>query len=179
MKTLLRTSALVLTLAAALAACSKAPLNVPLSDFSIQVDALVDTAGKVVYPKNPAKFRDSVVDVKSITLTGNLTYSATAGSNQLTLTFYASVDDPGNHSGNCQDYTSFYLCDPAGEKAISQPKTFTKGEKSPIELGSPNPDVLSTGINQGKIWIGALVQDSLALDSRLEFTDMVAHVVLF
>ncbi len=178
MKRPVRTLLFGLLAALAFTACNGTTLNVPLADFSVTINVAVDTAGQVVYPKNPAEFQEPVLNVASITLSGYLTYEANAGSDSLTLTFYASADDPQNHSG-CSDMGSFYLCDPTGEKAISNEGTFPENKATPISLGNPNPDVLTTGINRGKIWIGALVQDSLALDTTLNFTDMVAHVTLF
>ncbi len=178
MKRIAITMLAALAAALALSSCGKAPLNVPLSDFSINIDAVADTAGKVVYAKSPTEFQRSVLNVKSITVSGKMTYTATTGSNTLTLTFYGSVDDPKNRS-SCADLGGFYVCDPSGEKAISSQGSFPKGEPTAITLGSPNPEVLADGINNGQVWIGALVENSLSLNTTFEFTDMVARVVIF
>ncbi len=167
-----------LAVALALSSCDKAPLNVPLSDFSINIDVLADTAGKVVYAVRPTEFQKSVLNVKSITISGKMTYTATTGSDTLTLTFYGSADDPDGRSG-CDRFGSFYVCDPSGEKAISSQGSFPKGVPTDIALGSPNPEVLAEGINNGRIWIGALVENSLSLNTTFEFSDLVAHVSLF
>lgn len=175
MNATLRISALIVALAVALVACSQYPLNIPLKDFSITVDAAAPTAGKVLYPKDAATFQRSVINIKSISLTGDLTFTSAAGSNQLTLTLYARTEDP---SASCHAYGSFYLCDSSGEKAVSKQITLENGQAH-IELGAPNPDVLAAGINQGKIWIGALVESGVALGSTFEFRNMAAHVVVF
>ena len=161
-----------------LSSCGGTPISVPLSDFSINIDVVADTAGKVVYAESPTEFQESILNVKSITLSGKMTYTTTTGSDTLTLTFYGSANDPANRS-SCTKIGSFYLCDPSGEKAISSQGSFTKGVPTEITLGSPNPDVLADGINNGRIWIGALVEGSLSLNTTFEFTDMVAHVTLF
>ncbi|WP_287416789.1 hypothetical protein [Oceanithermus sp.] len=161
-----------------LSSCGGTPISVPLSDFSININVVADTAGKVVYAESPTEFQESILNVKSITLSGKMTYTTTTGSDTLTLTFYGSADDPAGRNG-CDRFGSFYVCDPSGEKAISSQGSFPKGVPTDIALGSPNPEVLAEGINNGRIWIGALVENSLSLNTTFEFTDMVAHVTLF
>ncbi|XOB99413.1 hypothetical protein ACMC9I_04825 [Deinococcota bacterium DY0809b] len=177
MKTLLRTSALVLTLAAALAACSKAPLTVPLEDFSISVDAVGNTVGQVVYPKNAAQFDRPVVGVKTIRLSGRVTVSYTAVQAPLVMTFYARTDDPG--AAGCTDAGLAWICDAAGETPISSEYSFANGETQQVTLGDPNPEALADGINQGRIWIGAEVTSGAATGVTFDFTQMVAEVTVF
>lgn len=177
MKTLLRTSALLLALAAALAACSKAPLTVPLEDFSISVDAVGNTVGQVVYPKNAAQFDRPVVDVKTIRLSGQVTVSYTAVQAPLVMTFYARTSDPG--AAGCTDAGLAWICDAAGETPISSAYSFANGETQQVTLGDPNPEVLADGINQGRIWIGAEVTSGAATGVTFDFTQMVAEVTVF
>ncbi|WP_287371073.1 hypothetical protein, partial [Oceanithermus sp.] len=177
MKTLLRTSALLLALAAALAACSQAPLTVPLDDFSIQVDAVGNTAGQVIYPKNAAQFSKPVLNVKTIQLKGQVTVSYTAVQAPLTMTFYARTSDPKN--AGCTDAGLAWICNASGETAISTGYTFADGETKSIALGDPNPDVLANGLNQGFLWIGAEVTSGAATGVTFDFTQMVAQVTVF
>ena len=177
MKTLLKTSLLAFALAMALAACGNTPISVPLDDFSIDIGTVTDTANKVIYSKQPASFAKAYV-AKTINITGKLTYTAVAGSNTLNITFYASASDPKNHTG-CNAIGEIYICDPSGEKAISKPSSFTKDQAAPITLGDPNSEVLAEGINNGQIWIGALVTESLSINTKFSFSNMVAHVTIF
>lgn len=178
MKALLRTSALVLTLAAALAACSKAPLTVPLEDFSISVDAVGNTVGQVFYPKNAAQFDRPVVDIKTIRLSGRVTVSYTAVQAPLVMTFFARTDDPAGADG-CTDAGIVWICDAAKETPISSAYSFPNGETQQVTLGDPNAKALADGINQGQIWIGAEVTSGEAAEVTFNFTQMVAKVTLF
>jgi len=161
-----------------LSSCGNAPVSVRLDDFSIKVDALANTLGKVVYPKQAATFEKSGLHVKTVTLNGKLTYSADIGSDSLTMAFYARLSDPKD--AGCSDAGLAWLCDKANETPISDPQTFQKDTPTPFSLGDKNPTILADGINQGKIWIGVEVtEESAATGVTFDFTDMVANVTLF
>ncbi len=177
MKTLLKTSLLAFTLAMALAACGGTTINIPLDSFSISIDATANTVGKVVYPKDAATFEKPVVNVKTITLTGNVKSEYTAIQAPLEMKFYARVTDPS--AAGCQDGGLVWICDASGETAISGSYTFQNGDTQPIELGATNPQVLADGINAGKIWIGAEVTSGAATNVKFSFSNMVAHVTIF
>ncbi|HHO57712.1 MAG TPA: hypothetical protein ENJ85_00905 [Oceanithermus profundus] len=169
-----------LAAALALSSCDKAPLNVPLRDFSISVDATANTLGKVVYPWDAAQFAETKVGVKTITLSGKMTahYTSLTG-DALEMTFYARTQQPDDQSGCTAVQGIAWVCETTQEKKISRSYTFTNGETQAIELGVQNPDVLASGLNQGYLWIGAEVTSGVATNVRFDFTDMVAHVSLF
>ncbi len=177
MKSLRWTFLLALLLAAALSACSQAPLKVPLDDFEFKVDAASYTAGQVIYPKNPAQFNKPVFNVKTITLSGDVTVEYTAVQSPLKMTFYARAENPGD--AGCTDAGLAWVCDAANETPISSEYTFASGETQQVTLGSPNPEVLADGINQGEIWIGAKVTAGAATNVTFRFTHMVANVTVF
>ena len=177
MKTLLKPFLLAFFLAMGLAACGNTPINVPLDDFSISIDATANTLGKVVYPKNAATFEKPVVNVKTITLTGNVKSKYTPISSPLAMKFYARITDPS--TAGCQDGGLVWICDANSETAISESYTFQNDDTQPITFGDTNPDILASGINAGKIWIGAEVTSGAATNVNFSFTDMVAHVTLF
>jgi len=162
----------------AFSACGKTPLSIPLDDFSLDIEATTNTAGYVVYPVEPASFEKPVINVKSITISGNatVTYTAAPGDN-LQMTFYASAKDPDENG--CTKTGPIYVCPKDGEKAITDSYTFINGDTKPIMLGSKNADVLTEGINQGFIWIGLEVTSGAATNVHFDFTDMVANVILF
>jgi predicted small lipoprotein YifL len=179
MKTFLRSILGLLALAAALAACSKAPLHVPLDDFTVKIDATTNTLGRVVYPKDPAAFKEPVVNVKTITVSGKVTasYSSLTG-DELTLTFYARATSPENNP-NCSDGGVVWICDKDGEKPITGAYTFSNGQTQSITFGTSNADVLAEAVNHGEVWIGAEVSSGVATGVELNFTNMVASVTLF
>jgi len=160
-----------------IAACSKAPLRIPLKDFDVKVKATTPTGGKVIYPKTAAKFDKPVLNVKTISLAGEVTPEATAKSGSMTITFYARVDDPKD--AGCKDLEVIWVCDKEKEKPISERTTLTYGQANPIQLGHPNADILADGLNQGSIWIGAEIESGLSADTTLHFRKMIASVTVF
>ncbi|WP_457636530.1 hypothetical protein [Oceanithermus sp.] len=164
----------------ALSSCGNTPISVPLGDFSINIDATTNTLGYVVYPYNPTKFDKPVINVKSITITGKVkaTYTSLTGDN-LNMTFYARATSPENNP-DC-DGTSgvVWICKSDNEKPVTGSYTFTNGEEQSITFGSTNSDVLAEGINNGEIWIGAMVSSGAATNVQFDFTNMVANVTIF
>jgi len=179
MKHLAKVLLIGLVAAFVLSACGNTPISVKLDDFSIELDELANTSGKVIYPKEAAKFSKSGINVKTIKLTGNLTYTADIGTSSLTMAFYARLDDPGENG--CHDAGLAWICD-KGDKdvSISEAKEYKKDVKTPISFGDKNPEILADGVNQGYIWIGVEVSGiSGATNLKFDFTDMVAEVTVF
>jgi len=174
------TKVLLLSLVAAfvISACGSAPLSIKLDDFNIKLDEVANTSGKIFYPKEAAKFSKSGINVKTIKLTGNMMYTADAGTSSLNMAFYARLDNP---EGSCTDAGMAWVCDKSDKDvAISDAKEYEKDVKTPISFGDKNPEVLADGVNQGQIWIGVEVSGfSGAAGVEFKFTDMIAQVTIF
>ena len=177
MKRPVRTLLFGLLAALAFTACNGTTLNVPLADFSIQVDAVGYTAGQVVYPKDPTTFNDTYVNVKTITVSGNLKVTYDVVQAPLSMTFYARTQNPGD--AGCTDAGLAWVCSASNETAISGSYDFNSGDSKTIELGNENPQILAEGLNNGSIWIGAEVTKGIGTNVLFEFSNLVAHVTLF
>ncbi len=164
----------------ALSACGNTPISVPLDDFSIRIDATANTLGYVVYPYNSTKFEKQVVNVKTITISGNVeaSYTSLTG-DQLQMTFYARATSPADNPDCDGSSGVVYICPKGGETAITGSYTFTNGVTQPVTFGSSNPEVLADGINKGEIWIGAEVTSGVATNVNFNFTNMIASVTIF
>lgn len=164
----------------ALSSCGENALSVPLDDFSVSIDATANTLGYVVYPYNSTKFDKPVVNVKTITITGNVkaTYSSLTG-DDLTMTFYARATSPADNP-DCDGSSGIvWICKSDNEKPITGSYTFSNGTVQPVTFGNPNPEVLADGLNNGEIWIGAEISSGVATGVTLDFTSMVANVTIF
>jgi len=180
MNRLARVLLLGLIAAFVLASCGNTPISVHLDDFSVKIDAATYTAGYVVYPYNPTKFEKPVVNVKTITITGNVkaTYSSLTG-DDLTMTFYARATSPENNPDCDGSSGVVWICKKDNEKPITGSYTFSNGTVQPVTFGDPNPGVLAEGLNNGEIWIGAEVSSGVSTSVTLDFTNMVANVTIF
>ncbi len=177
MKRPVRTLLFGLLAALAFTACGDTALNVPLADFSIQVDAVGYTAGQVVYPKDPTTFNETYVNVKTITVSGNLKVTYDVVQAPLSMTFYARTENPGD--AGCTDAGLAWVCSASNETAISGSYSFNNGDEKAIDLGNENPQILAEGLNNGSIWIGAEVTNGIGTNVLFEFSNLVAHVTLF
>jgi hypothetical protein len=180
MKRYALTALLALFAVVALSGCDKTPISVGLEDFSVSIDATANTLGYVVYPYDSTKFEKPVVNVKTITVNGNVTasYNSLTG-DELTMTFYARATSPANNP-DCDGSSGLvWICKADNEKAITGSYTFTNGQTQQITFGTSNADVLAAAVNNGEIWIGAEVTSGVATGVTLNFTNMVANVTIF
>jgi len=163
-----------------LTACNASPITVPLDDYSISIEATANTLGYVVYPREPDRFEEPYINVKTITIQGFIKaeYTSVTG-DQLQMIFYARATDPADDPDCDGSLGVVWICNANNQLPITNNYTFENGVRQPILFGSRNSDVLARGINGGKIWIGAEVVSGIALNVELEFTDMVAYVTIF
>lgn len=145
---------LVLSLGFLLAACSFT-VTVPLPDQTFSAQALPDTQGKILYPKNPATFNPPPVSPKSVVIQGTLEADQPLN----TLTFYVRLKDPKTDS-NCTDLSIFYnipayACSIGPDDEKSGEAFFNNSFFAPLTLTGRN---LTQGIAQGQFWLGLEAQ---------------------
>jgi hypothetical protein len=156
---------LPLALGALLAACSL-PLTIPLPDQTVEVPALGDTAGKVVYPAKPQTFTSPGSVLKDVRVEGTLEASQPL---LLTLDLYARTQDPAQDP-NCQplgDLTTpyAYACAVGAEDGPIGEASFQGTSTTSLSLNGPK---LTEGLQQGRLWLGVKVQGLPA--ARITFT---------
>lgn len=180
-RTLTRRAIPLLALAAVallVSACGGLPLEVPLQDVTVDLGAITNTQGTVLYPASPSAFQKSGLHVASATIDGDVSASGLSG--DTTFTFYGRASDPSQDS-NCQQVTnlsaSYYACPASQETAISGAVTLpVSGAAKPVHLTG---NVLAEGADRGRLWVGASVQGGVSTNATLHFTKLVASIVLF
>lgn len=137
-----------------LAACS-VTLEIPLPTQTFKAQALSNTNGRILYPKDALTFNPPPVSPKSVSVQGTLEASQPLST---TLGFYVRLVDPGSDPG-CLDLASYgiqaYACPigPSDEKAGEA--SFPGTQSTSLSLGGKN---LTQGIAQGRFWLGLEVQ---------------------
>ena len=167
--------ALVVSVLLVLVACSGAPLTIPIADQSVDFAIVPPTAGKVAYPIAKTSFDNKGITLKDLELVGTVQFSGLSGNT--TLTLYARNQNP---SASCSPVPTlapqYYVCDASSETAISNSLTFNSAQTS--QALSLKGEKLVQGINQNSLWLGVKVDNTL-VNSRLDFKNLVAKVVLF
>lgn len=143
---------LVLSLGFLLAACSFT-VTVPLPDQTFSAQALPDTQGEILYPKNPATFDPPPVSPKSVVIQGTLEADQPLNT---TLAFYVRLKDPKTDPG-CMDLSIIpaYACSIGPYDEKSGEAFFNNSSSAPLTLTGRN---LTQGIAQGQFWLGLEVQ---------------------
>ena len=143
---------LVLGLGFLLAACSFT-VTVPLPDQTFSAQALPDTQGEILYPKNPATFDPPPVSPKSVVIQGTLEADQPLNT---TLAFYVRLKDPKTDPG-CMDLSIIpaYACSIGPDDEKSGEAFFNNSFFAPLTLTGRN---LTQGIAQGQFWLGLEVQ---------------------
>jgi len=143
---------LVLGLGFLLAACSFT-VTVPLPDQTFSAQALPDTQGEILYPKNPATFDPPPVSPKSVVIQGTLEADQPLNT---TLAFYVRLKDPKTDPG-CMDLSIIpaYACSIGPDDEKSGEAFFNNSSSAPLTLTGRN---LTQGIAQGQFWLGLEVQ---------------------
>lgn len=167
----------LLALALVITACQGLPIRVDLQDVTLDLGAITNTQGNVLYPANPSAFQKSNLHVASATIDGDV--SAGGLSSDTDFTFFGRATDP-SADPNCQQVTNlaniYYACPATQESSISKAVTVpADGSAEPIHLSGK---VLAAAANQGRIWLGASVQGGTSVSATLSFTRLVASVAL-
>ncbi len=170
----------LLTLAAllllVLAACTTPPITIGLSDVTLDFQAVGNTLGKVIFPKNPLAQSNPVpgTSIASLTIQGKARLKTAA---DLTFEIYATDADPG--SLGCTPVGDYYLCD-ADTRGVERVGTIAfQGTAGPVNFQlSDRNQVLSKGINQQSLYLGAEVEGTLSVANVLYLEHLTATVQL-
>ena len=163
-----------MALAGLLAACSVS-FTIPLSDQAVQLPALGDTLGRVVYPAEAQTFPTPGGVLKDVQVTGTLEASQPLF---LTLDLYARTKDPAQ-DGNCLALSDFqkvyaYACALGPEDGHIGRASFA-GTSAPLSLKG---EKLTQGVQGGRLWLGVMVQGLPSGGLTLTFKNLKATFTL-
>lgn len=157
----MRTTALVLLLGL-LMGCTNAPLTVALQDFDVPIATV--QSGQAVFSKQ--NFNRPPVALTAVALEGSLTYQQ----GNISLSFYTSEGEP------CAPTGGVYACNPNDPNIqAAGSASFQTGSTQPLRLSGSK---LTSGINNGNLWIGVKLESGLATAGTLQFRNMVAKVAV-
>ncbi|ETN88481.1 hypothetical protein [Thermus sp. NMX2.A1] len=136
-----------------LAACSFT-VTVDIPEQRFQAQALPNTQGRILYPKEATRFNPPPVAPKSVVLTGTLEASQTLDT---TLSFYVRLSDPRLDS-SCSyiPVLQAYACPIGPADENTGEAQFQSSYSTFLALKGAN---LTQGIAQGQFWLGLEVQD--------------------
>ncbi|MGC8905529.1 hypothetical protein [Thermus sp.] len=172
---MLRSLLLALGLSLALVSCS-ATLTLPLPDQTVEVAAVADTGGKVVYPAKPNPFSPPGSILKDVRVEGTLEASQELF---LTLDLYARTEDPAQDP-DCfalsdLGTTYAYACSVGPEDEKIGQAGFANTASAPLSLSGSK---LTEGIKQGRLWLGVMAKGLPAAGVTLTFKNLRATVTL-
>lgn len=155
---LLMVPALLASLAALLAACS-ATIQIPLPEQSISAATMMDTLGKILYPKDSIRGFQPVPGVKEVRVEGTLEANQPLDT---TLSFYVRLSDPRLDS-SCSyiPVLQAYACPIGPADENTGEAQFQSSYSTFLALKGAN---LTQGIAQGQFWLGLEAQ---GLPSRM------------
>lgn len=158
-----------------LAACSYT-LTVTLPPQTIQVPALSDTQGKIVYKKDPVSFSPPPVAPKDVTLSGTLEASQTLNA---TLGFYVRLVDPASDPA-CYgipfaQVAQAYVCPIGTNDEKAGEANFQNVKSTSLTLKGGN---LTQGISEGRFWVGLEVQGLPSENVTFTLKDLKATVTV-
>ena len=141
-----------------LAACSFT-VTVDIPEQRFQAQALPNTQGRILYPKEATRFNPPPVAPKSVVLTGTLEASQTLNT---TLSFYVRLSDPRLDS-SCSyiPVLQAYACPIGPADENTGEAQFQSSYSTFLALKGAN---LTQGIAQGQFWLGLEAQ---GLPSRM------------
>lgn len=156
-------------LALILGACSVS-LTVPLPDQTLDLPAIQDTSGYVLYPAQGLEF--TAVPVKGVAVSGQATASQPLN---LDLDIYARLTSPAGDP-NCTDLSSWagaplYACSVGEADSLVGRLTFRGESQAPLLLQGA---VLAQGVSQGKFWLGGKVSGAPSSSVQIRLTDLRA-----
>ncbi|GAB5601509.1 hypothetical protein FJNA_00330 [Thermus sp. FJN-A] len=165
----------LLALGSLLAACS-VTVSVSLPDQTVQIPALGDTAGKVIYPANPQGFSPPGSVLKDVQVTGTLEASQSL---TLTLDLYARTLDPAQDN-NCLALRDFqnvyaYACTLGPEDGHIGEAAFSGSAQATLTLRG---EKLTQGVQGGRVWLGAMAQGLPGGNLTFTFKNLKATVTL-
>ena len=150
-----------------LAACS-VTVTVPLPDQTLTLIAS-NTAGKVIYPKDPLAFSPPPVQALRIVVTGEAELSPHV---PLSLDVHARASAPSG----CLEYFDIYVCDISPEDTYVGRIDLTKASRTSFTLGEQGGEILAQGVNQGRLWLGVKVGGTGSPNATLTLKNMTATV---
>jgi hypothetical protein len=163
----LRLAFLVLPLA--LAGCAAAPITIPLQDFQFTNPQAISNTSQVVFVGQQLETRPPV-PLASVSLDGNVTYQA----GDFALSFYASANRPSCPPLSGQP--GVYVCDSnLGLPSIGR-VDFLAGATQPLRLSGSQ---LTSGINNGRLWLGVRLERGTAPAGTVRLHNMVARAAVF
>jgi len=171
----MRRSAFLLGLLLALTACS-VTVTVPLPPQEVKAPVAPDTMGLIVYPADPPSFPSPGSALKNVVVRGTLEANQNLN---LTLDLYARVSDP-KQDKNCVALSDFastyaYVCTPGPENGPIGRASFSNAASGPLQLQG---EKLTQGLQQGRVWLGVMVQGLPAGQVTFTFKNLVATVTL-
>ncbi|BAW00992.1 uncharacterized protein TTMY_0582 [Thermus thermophilus] len=160
----------LVALAGLLAACSVS-FTIPLPDQTVQLPALGGTLGRVVYPAQAQSFPPPGGVLKDVQVTGTLEASQPLS---LTLDLYARTKDPAQDE-NCLALGGYaYACALGPEDGPIGRASFA-GTSAPLSLKG---EKLTQGVQEGRLWLGAMVQGLPNGGLTLTFKNLKATLTL-
>lgn len=145
-----------------LVGCTNAPLTVALQDFEVSIATV--QSGQAVFTQQ--NFNRPPIAFTAVALEGNLTYQQ----GNVSLSFYTSDGEP------CAPTGGVYVCNPSSLNIQAAGNvSFQTGPTQPLRLSGSK---LTSGINNGNLWIGVKLESGLATAGTLQFRNMVAKVAV-
>jgi hypothetical protein len=155
-----------LALPLALAGCAAAPITIPLQDFEFNNPQAHSDTTQVVFVGQ--EFNRPPVALASASLEGNIT---SPGGN-FALSFYASDRAPCPPSPQ----PGVYICSSnLGLPSIGR-VDFAGGATQPFRLSGGQ---LTSGINNGRLWLGVRLERGTAPAGIVRLHNMVARAAVF
>ena len=171
-KTLLAAGLALLGLAA-LNACTTPPITIPLDDVTVDLQAAVNTGGRVVFPKEAQEFTPPApgTSIASVVIRGKASLKSAA---DIGFTVYVTDQKPSDIG--CTLVGELYACDAGNEqieKASNEVKFDNETGPKDIEIQGER---LINGINQGWFYLGALITGTGTVGNELYLTNLTATV---
>ena len=162
-----------------LASCTTPPVTIGLTDVEIDLQVAADSAGKIIFPKEPLKLKNPIpgTQVASVSVQGRAKLDSPA---TLSFDVYAASQDPGELGCTRVDLvlSAYYVCDPgtAGVEKVSQSTIEFNNDDGPVSFRLSG-GVLADGINNGTLYLGAQISGGTA-GNKLTLYDLTATVQL-
>jgi len=158
-----------LALPLVLAGCAAAPITIPLQDFQFNNPQPINDTTQVVFVGQQLETRPPV-PLASASLDGNITYQA----GDFALSFYASASQPPCPVSPVQP--GVYICSSnLGLPSIGR-VDFAGGATQPFRLSGGQ---LTSGINNGRLWLGVRLERGTAPAGTVRLHNMVARAAVF
>jgi hypothetical protein len=144
--------------------CTAAPITIPLQDFQFNNPTPHSDTSRVVFVAQ--EFTRPPVPLASASLDGNITYQQ----GDFALSFYASATAPSCPSPQ----PGVYICSSAGVPSIGR-VDFLAGPTQSFRLSGSQ---LTSGINNGSLWLGVRLERGTAPVGTIRLHNMVARAAI-